>query len=50
MVKISELSMKNKQQLVNDISNTFFIYKIDKESVKEFWDRLEMGIEMKRRV
>jgi len=51
MVKISELSDKDRQQMVNDISFVMgFTYKLDMATIKNFWDTIEIGIEVKRRV
>jgi len=51
MVKISELSLADRQQMVNDITFIMrFNFKIDKESIEGFWDTVGIGIEVKKRV
>jgi len=50
MVKISELSLKQRQRMVGDISHIMsYNFRINKESIEEFWDTVGIGIEVKKR-
>ena len=50
MVKMCELSLAERQRMVGDISHIMsYNFRIDKDSINEFWDIVEIGIEMKKR-
>jgi hypothetical protein len=49
-MKISEMSLEDRQRMVNDLSfRMLFYFKIDRESVNEFWETVGLGIEAKKR-
>ena len=49
-MKISEMSLEDRQRMVSDLSFRMrFYFKIDRESVKEFWETVGLGIEAKKR-
>jgi len=51
MVKISELSLVDRQRMISGISGMMeYQFSVDTESINEFWDTLGTGIELKRRV
>jgi len=51
MVKISELSLEDRQHMITDISSIMIcVYKIDKESIDAFWNIVGIGIEAQNRI
>lgn len=49
-MKISEMSLEDRQRMVSDLSfRMLFYFEIDQESVNEFWETAGLGIEAKKR-
>lgn len=48
-MKISDLSYRDRQRMVSDISGIMYGYNIHKESIEEFWETIGIGIEVKKR-
>lgn len=49
MVKLSELSYRDRQRMVSDISCVMSGYNVDIESINEFWDMVVLGVEATKR-
>lgn len=51
MTRMCDLSQSVRKALVSDISDILqYRYHIDKESIDEFWDTVQIGIEARRKV
>jgi predicted SnoaL-like aldol condensation-catalyzing enzyme len=49
MVKMCDLSESARKEMVSKISWVMSLYRIDKESINEFWDTVQIGIEARRK-
>lgn len=49
MANFSEVSYRDRQRMVSDISCVMSGYNVNKESIKEFWDTVALGAEVTKR-
>jgi len=50
MVKIFELSFEEKQRMIDDINHIMsYNFRIDRESINDFWDTVIIGTEVQKR-
>jgi hypothetical protein len=50
MVKLCDLSESVRKAVVRDVSDILqYRYHVDKESINEFWDTMQIGIEARKK-
>ena len=51
MVEMCDLSGIERQRMVRDVSTTMeYIYKLNQESINEFWQTVEIGLQARKAI